>query len=322
MSDSSINNIDRIVCVSPLSLPPLGGLVSMGRLAEYVEYMARRGRKPLSLENMERASRKCCEALDALFPGIRLEDVGDEEAAMLQAELLRNFKESTARTYIDRFGSYAEWATGRNPVKHARLMWNGRADVERTWITAEDYRRLYFVAKPRERVMLALGATMGLRREEIMTLTVGQLRDGGIEIHGKGHGPNGKVEWRPMSGSVRKALDEWMPVRSEIVAETGTGCCALILSRKGTPVAPNQMNRVLDTVGRRAGIKVTPHSLRRLFAMTMDDAGTDLETMARMMRHNSPETTMQCYLKADPRKMEAASSAVDRLMAARRTYYI
>ena len=291
------------------------------RIPEFIAWMGRRGRKPKTLEGLGRGARRCCETLDALFPGIALEDVGEEEVAMLQADLLSRYRTRSARTYMQALGAYSKWLAGRDVVEEARLMWNSEG-VERLWIARDEYRALYREAGPRERVMLALGATMGLRREEIMTLELSQIRDGGIESHGKGHGPNGKVEWRPMSGSVRKALDEWMPVRSEIVAETGTGCCALILSRKGTPVAPNQMNRVLDTVGRRAGIKVTPHSLRRLFAMTMDDAGTDLETMARMMRHNSPETTMQCYLKADPRKMEAASSAVDRLMAARRTYYI
>lgn len=290
----------------------------MGRLAEYVEYMARRGRKPLSLENMERASRKCCEALDALFPGIRLEDVGDEETAMLQAELLRSFKESTARTYLDRFGSYAEWVTGRNPVKHARLMWNGRADVERIWITAEDYRRLYAVAKPRERVMLALGATMGLRREEVMTLTLGQLRDGGIEIHGKGHGPNGKVEWRPMSKAVSEALAEWTPVRDSIAERHGCGSDRLIVSWCGKDMDKGTMCRILKELGKRAGVKVTPHSLRRLFATTMDDAGIDLGTMARMMRHSSPTTTMAYYLKADPRRMASATEAVDSVLTVRR----
>ena len=181
----------------PTGLSIYQSMSCASRLDEYVAYLARRGRKPLSLDGIERGCRRCCEALDALFPGIMLEDVGDEEAAMLQADLLARYKESTTKGYVEKFGGYAEWVTGRDPVKHARLMWNGRPDVERVWITADDYRRLYAAAKPRERMMLALGATMGLRREEIMTLTMEQFRDGGIEIHGKGHGPKGKEEWRP-----------------------------------------------------------------------------------------------------------------------------
>jgi integrase/recombinase XerD len=197
--------------------------------------------------------------------------------------------------------------------------------VERVWITAEDYRRLYAVAKPRERVMLALGATMGLRREEIMTLTLGQLRDGGIEIHGKGHGPDGRVEWRPMSDGVKRALEEWAPERERLVRKYGTGCDRLVVSRTGEAMDKGTMDWIMRQLGRRAGVKATPHSLRRLFATTMNDSGVDLETMARMMRHTSPTTTMAYYLKADPRRMASATEAVDSVLTVRRTpnkYYI
>ncbi len=70
----------------------------------------------------------------------------------------------------------------------------------------------------------------------------------------------------------------------------------------------------MKCLGERCGIKVTPHSLRRLYAMTMADAGVPLETMARMMRHASPATTMAYYLKEDPRRMREAQSEVDSVL--------
>lgn len=283
-------------------------------LAEYVRAMTERGRKPLTMENVERACRMCCKALDGIFPGIGLDEVGDREVVALQARLRREYKESTARGYLVRWGQYVEWVTGRDPVKHARLMWN-RDEAVRVWIDADGYRRMYAAAKPRERVILALGATMGLRREEIMTLDVGQIMDGGIEIHGKGHGENGKVEWKPMSEAVKAALAEWMPERERLLRRYGTGCTLLIVSRLGEPLEKGTANWIIRDLGRRAGVKATPHSLRRLYAMTMDEAGVDLETMARMMRHASPTTTMCYYLKADPRKIQAATAKVDEALA-------
>lgn len=287
----------------------------MEKLPEYVEHMASRGRKPLTMANIERACRKCCEALDSEFPGIPLEDVGDRHVVRVQSALRRAYKENTARGYLTRWGQYVEWVTGRDPVKHARLMWN-ECEAERVWIDAEGYRRLYSVAKPRERVMLALGATMGLRREEIMTLTLGQLRDGGIEIHGKGHGESGKVEWRPMSRAVSEALAEWMPER----ARRRPSGDVLLVSRTGEAMEKSTMDWIMRELGKRAGVKATPHSLRRLFAVTMDDAGVDLGTMARMMRHSSPSTTMAYYLKADPRRMASATEAVDFVLTVRRRF--
>lgn len=285
-------------------------------LQGYIAHLERRGRKALTLDCAERGARRCCEILNGVYPGIRMDEVGEDEIAALQGALLDRYRTRTAMTYLQSFSGFQRWLTGRDAASEAGLLWN-REGTERLWIDAEDYRRLYSAAAPRERVMLALGATMGLRREEVMTLTVGQIRDGGIEIHGKGHGPKGKVEWRPMSEGVRKALAEWMPVRDGILRRSGSQCDFLIVSPKGKGMRAEAMNRALDRVGRKTGVKATPHSLRRLFATTMDDAGTDLETIARMMRHNSPTTTMQCYLKADPRRMRQASDAVDRLLLAR-----
>ena len=59
------------------------------------------------------------------------------------------------------------------------------------------------------------------------------------------------------------------------------------------------------------------HTLRRLYATTLADAGVPLETIARMMRHESPVTTLRCYLKADPRRMDEAQSKVDDVLALR-----
>ncbi len=211
-------------------------------VGEYVEAMGRRGRKPLTLDGMRRGCRRCCERLEEMFPGILLGEVGDEEVIALQQSLMSDFKESTARTYLEDFGGYLEWATGVNEVKRARLMWNGRADVERVWITAEDYRRLYREASPRERMMLALGATMGMRREETMTLGMSQIRDGMVEIHGKGHGPKGKVDPKPMSEGVREALSEWLPERERILRRTGRETDRLIVSWCGKPMDEGTMS--------------------------------------------------------------------------------
>ena len=57
------------------------------------------------------------------------------------------------------------------------------------------------------------------------------------------------------------------------------------------------------------------HTLRRLYATTLADAGVPLETIARMMRHECMDTTMRCYLRADPRRMADASAKVDSILA-------
>ena len=58
-------------------------------------------------------------------------------------------------------------------------------------------------------------------------------------------------------------------------------------------------------------IDATCHTLRRFYCTNLFDAGTELDTICRMMRHTHVDTTVNHYLKADPRKMKGATTAVD-----------
>lgn len=78
---------------------------------------------------------------------------------------------------------------------------------------------------------------------------------------------------------------------------------------------PEGVRKALERTAGPLGIDMSPHSLRRLYAMTLADAGVPLETIARMMRHENPATTMKCYLRADPRRMADAQAKVDAILA-------
>ena len=45
--------------------------------------------------------------------------------------------------------------------------------------------------------------------------------------------------------------------------------------------------------------------------MNLLDNGFELDTVRRMMRHSSSETTLECYVHADPRKLAVATASVD-----------
>ena len=42
---------------------------------------------------------------------------------------------------------------------------------------------------------------------------------------------------------------------------------------------------------------------------------SDLDTLRRMMRHESIDTTVRCYLTASPDRIEAAERKIDRLFS-------
>ena len=59
---------------------------------------------------------------------------------------------------------------------------------------------------------------------------------------------------------------------------------------------------------------MSPHSLRRLYATTLYDMGTDLNTLRMMMRHEDIRTTMECYIDPNPVKMDNAILALERML--------
>jgi len=69
-----------------------------------------------------------------------------------------------------------------------------------------------------------------------------------------------------------------------------------------------QCMRNLEDITR---IKATCHTLRRFYCTNLADAGTELDTLRRMMRHSSIEITLESYVRADPRKMKTATNSVD-----------
>lgn len=273
---------------------------------DYCAVLVRRGRKETTAKDVGNALRKCAAWLESA--GImEPEDVTAEAVAMMAQGLPG--KESSRRQWISGFSGYMKWLTGRDVVGQARLLWNPQGGESRTWITAEEYRRVMEEAGPAERVMLSLAATMGLRRAEVADLRLSDFEDGFVTIRGKGHGPDGKEATKRVSEAARRELEPWLAVRPASTTD------ALLVKPSGEPMDFHAVAYRVRRLSERTGVEFSMHTLRRLYAMTLADAGVPLETIARMMRHESPVTTMRCYLKADPRRMDEAQARVDEALA-------
>lgn len=274
-------------------------------IEDYLQWLLRRCRKATTVKRMRYTLRKGGEGLAAVGVSDPRETTPEDIIAMEQA---LNLKESTRRGVVVATGCYLRWLTGKDLVREAGIRWNG-GSVNRKWLTLEDYRRMMAQANPWQRLVLALGATMGLRRSEIANLKLSDVQDGTITIHGKGFGPEGKVEAKTMTDAVRKEYEAYLKIRKPSESD------ALFISYRGTPMNAGSIANAVVKLGRDCGVDMTMHSLRRLYAMTLADAEVPLETIMRMMRHTRPEVTVQCYLRADPRRMAEASEAVDKALA-------
>ncbi len=288
-------------------------------LMAYIGAMEHRGLKRTTIIGKVRSVIACLRALEGAGTSTSVEDVTPEAVEYLRT-LLDTVSETTARLYIRHFGDFVEFLTGYNPVREARILWNPDGSlVKRKFIFRREWDRLISIAEDEQRVILLLGALMGLRRAEIADLRLDDFHGGTVTIHGKGHGAEGKVVTMAVPRPVADAISDYLPKRARILAVYGDNSEGHLLVRgvqyPGEPMTPDTVGEIVYSLGKRAGVDLSTHSLRRLYATTLNDIGTDMDSLRRMMRHEDVKTTMRCYLAPDPRRMsEAGEKLVCALM--------
>jgi len=164
----------------------------------------------------------------------------------------------------------------------------------------------------RDRAMIYLGLTGGLRVSELVGLRLDDVRFEGryveIRVLGKGRKERALLLWK----QVGDALRAWLAIR-------GTATCPeLFLSAIGKPMTRSGFEYVLRKHVRVAamtcpslkGRRVSPHTLRHTCALDTLRATGDIRKVSLWLGHASQSTT-EIYLQIDPtEKIEAIESAV------------
>lgn len=103
----------------------------------------------------------------------------------------------------------------------------------------------------------------------------------------------------PLSDRARKALKDLAGDQIEPAAPVFT-------SRKGDKaITPRGVQKILESYGRLAGVKITPHMCRHACATDMLDRGEQVPTVMAVLRHRSVTTTLG-YTHTTPEKIRKA----------------
>lgn len=199
---------------------------------------------------------------------------------------------------------------GPNHIKMIDALSN-RHVPKRNWITLDEFAALYKRADPPTRMVLVLGAFMGLRRFEMAGLRDDEIDMIGrtMTVRGKGHGKDGLVVRMDMPDEVIGEIERFRAYKDATAPrEEGSACLVqMIHYGRWVDVEPSCIGDHVRDLGRECGIRVTPHALRRLYATILtNDVGAELETVRRLMRHSDISTTLKCYVYPDPSKPRRA----------------
>jgi integrase/recombinase XerC/integrase/recombinase XerD len=142
----------------------------------------------------------------------------------------------------------------------------------------------------RDRAMLELAYSCGLRCEEIVNLDLGAVdyESEQVRVLGKG----GKERLLPVGEPARRALENY-EAKGRHVLGADPAEKALFLSKSGRRLSNSDVTRRLGLWVRAAALAggVSPHSLRHSFATHLLEGGADLRTIQELLGHSSISTT-------------------------------
>lgn len=157
----------------------------------------------------------------------------------------------------------------------------------------------------RDKAIILLFATTGLRVSELTNLTVEQYMNlGGVDgrelaIVGKGN----KVRRVYINDEVKEMIDNYLNTRPK------SNYNNLFLSYYGGPIHSNNLSQTLKNVAKKAGYPmwkdICNHALRSAFATTKAEQGTPLTTIQASMGHSKLETTL-IYIKRNQNAINSA----------------
>jgi len=159
----------------------------------------------------------------------------------------------------------------------------------------------------RDRAMLELAYSCGLRCEEIVNLDVGALdfETEQLRVLGKGSKERLLPVGEPAQAALRRYAERG---RRALLSDPREP--ALFLSKSGRRLSNSDVTRRLGRWVREAALAagISPHSLRHSFATHLLEGGADLRTIQELLGHASISTT-QVYTRVDAARLRDAYAA-------------
>ena len=167
------------------------------------------------------------------------------------------------------------------------------------------------------RLIILLLYTTGIRRAELLGLTIGSvnMERGTLRVRGKGD----KMREIPLVDSTTQEISLYLHAASLTDGER-TKDSPLLVTEKGRPLYPEYVDRAVKQELGDAGIpgRKSPHILRHSLATALLNEGADLEAIKQMLghanlaatevyTHNSVERLKTQYINAHPRAKKGES---------------
>ena len=154
----------------------------------------------------------------------------------------------------------------------------------------------------RNRLVLDLLYQTGMRRSELIGLTIGSINREGKSV--KVMGKRGKERIIPVGDELLAAIEKYMVLRAEVVADKPGD--HLIVTEKGVAAYDKLVYRIVNSYLAMVTTldKKSPHVLRHTFATHMLNRGADLNAIKELLGHANLSAT-QVYTHNTYKKLKS-----------------
>lgn len=175
-------------------------------------------------------------------------------------------------------------------------------DQQRTLLQAAE------ASRPRDRAIVTLLLYTAVRLHELVALDVDDVSTSarkGLLIVRSGKGD--VYREIPLNRPCREAVDVWTKQRRSVAEERER---ALFIGPRGGRLTPRSIDRVVRSVAGRAGLELSPHTLRHTCVTNLVRGGNDLVLVAELAGHRRLETTRR-YSLPSAADRQAAMEALE-----------
>jgi integrase len=175
------------------------------------------------------------------------------------------------------------------------------APRERFLTRAEAERLVASATQPHIRLAILLMLATAARVGAILELKWSRIdfERGLVDLRASDIGPRKGRAIVPMNDGLRAAL---LTAKEAALSE-------YVVEWAGGPV--RSVKTGFNAACRAAGLKVTPHDLRRTAARLMVEAGVSIEEVAQYLGHTNPQVTFRVYGRFSPTHLRKAASVLD-----------
>jgi integrase len=209
-----------------------------------------------------------------------------------------------------------------NPIKGVRCS-SKRMRVPEV-ITPEEFKSLLQELPQRERAMVMLAGTTGLRRSELIALTWQDINFDTLQVDinkscVRGQIGETKTEASakpvPILQDVADYLEEWRKLT--LYPEPTDFLFPSIRNEGKTPVWPDMvLKKTIRPAADRAGIRkrIGWHTFRHSLGTNLRFLGVDIKTAQELLRHANAKTTLDLYTQAVSSEKREASRLVGQMI--------